>query len=62
MQARVSLALRAESSGVGSAEGKKPKELSQEVRRAELSVADRDARNATQNDRRAELSVEDRVL
>jgi len=46
MRARVSLALRAESSGVGSAEAKTPKALSQVALRAELSVEDRDAVNA----------------
>ena len=50
-RARVSLALRAVSSGVGSAEGMKPKALSQVVLRAEQSVEERDARNATKIDR-----------
>ena len=64
MRARVSLALRAESLGVGSAEGMKPKALFQVVLRAEQSAEERDARNATEIDRqkdcRAGQSVEDR--
>jgi hypothetical protein len=51
MRARVSLALRAESLGAGSAEGMKPKALSQVVLRAEQSAEERDARNATEIDR-----------
>ena len=54
MRARVSLARRAESSGVGSAEGMKPKALSQVVLRAEQSIKERDARNATKIDRQIE--------
>ena len=50
-RARASLAVRAESLGVGSAEGMKPKALSQVVLRAEQSVEERDARNATEIDR-----------
>ena len=46
VQARVSLARRAESLGVGSAEGMKPKALSQVVLRAEQSVEERGALNA----------------
>jgi len=65
MRARASLALRAESSGVGSAEGMKPKALSQVVLQAEQSVQERDARNATkidrQRDRRAGQSIDVRV-
>jgi len=59
MRARVSLALRAESSGVGSADGKKPKVLSQVVLRAEQFFEDQDALNERQNVRRAEQSLED---
>ena len=62
MGARVSLARRTESSGVGSAEGMKPKALSQVVLRVEQSVEERDARNATKIDRqierRAGLSID----
>ena len=58
----MSLAFRAESLGVRSAEGMKPKALSQKVLRAELSAEERDARNATEIDRRkdcrAGLSVD----
>ena len=50
-RARVPLAFRAESLGVRSAEGMKPKALSQKVLRAELSAEERDARNATEIDR-----------
>ena len=50
-RARVSLAFRAESLGVRSAEGMKPKALSQVVLRAEMSAEERDARNATEIDR-----------
>ena len=57
MHARVSLALRAESSGVGSAEGMKPKALSQVVLRAEQSAKERDAQNALQIERRAGQSA-----
>ena len=46
MGARVPLARRAESLGVGSAEGMKPKALSQVVLRAEQSVEERGALNA----------------
>jgi hypothetical protein len=51
MRARVSLAVRAKSAGVGSAEAKKLKALSREVLRAEQSVEDRDALNERQNHR-----------
>ncbi len=54
MRARVSLALRAGSSGVDSAEAKTPKALSQVVLRAEQSVEDRDAANAA---RRANAQI-----
>ena len=50
-QARVSLSLRAENSGADSAEGMKPKALSQVALRAEQSVEERDARNAMEIDR-----------
>jgi hypothetical protein len=64
-RARASLALRAESSSVGSAEGIKPKALSQVALQAEQSVQERDARNATkidrQRDRRAGQSIDVRV-
>ena len=50
-RARVPLAFRAESLGVRSAEGMKPKALSQVVLRAEMSAEERDARNATEIDR-----------
>ena len=46
-RARVPLAFRAESLGVRSAEGMKPKALSRKVLRAEMSAEERDARNAT---------------
>ena len=60
MRARVSLALRAESLGFGSAEGMKPKALSQVVLRAEQSVEERDAQNKKQEVRRAKQPPEDR--
>ena len=53
-RARVSLAFRAESLGVRSAEGMKPKALSQVVLRAEQPPEDRDAAN---NARRANEQV-----
>ena len=47
-RAQVSLAFRAESLGVRSAEGMTPKALSQVVLRAEQSAEERHARNATE--------------
>ena len=61
VQARVSLALRVGSSGVGNAEGMKPKALSQVVLRAEQSAEEQDAQNERRRDHRAaEQSVEQR--
>jgi len=60
-RARVSLALRAESLGVRSAEGMKPKALSQVVLRAEMSAEERDARNATEIDRQRDCRAEQSV-
>ena len=54
VQARVSLARRAESSGARSAEGMKPKALSQVVLRAEQSAEERDAQNERRKDQRAQ--------
>jgi hypothetical protein len=59
-RARVSLAVRAESLGVGSAEGMKPKALSQVVLRAELSAEDQVALNERRKDLRAEQTVQKR--
>ena len=50
----MSLALRAESLGVRSAEGMKPKALSKVVLRAEQSVQERDAQNERRRDHRAQ--------
>ena len=50
VQARGSLSLRAESSGAGSAEGMKPKALSQVVLQAEQSVEELDALNERRRD------------
>ena len=54
MQARVSLARRAESSGARSAEGMKPKALSQVALRAEQPAEERDAQNERRKDQRAQ--------
>ena len=59
-RARASLAVRAESLGVGSAEGMKPKALSQVVLRAELSAEDQVALNERRKDLRAEQTVQKR--
>ena len=59
-RARVPLAFRAESLGVRSAEGMKPKALSQVVLRAELSAEDQVALNERRKDLRAEQTVQKR--
>ena len=60
-RARVPLAFRAESLGVRSAEGMKPKALSRKVLRAEMSAEERDARNATEIDRQRDCRAEQSV-
>jgi hypothetical protein len=60
-RARVPLAFRAESLGVRSAEGMKPKALSRKVLRAEMSAEERDARNATEIDRQKDCRAEQSV-